>query len=579
MGVRTIMSRYHKEPAITDVTESASTKQQANTNTEQEPDASVDQPEDVDEKPDNQAAINEDTALNEHEINIDKIIDSETGYVDYEKTNFRPTKRRANQRWKDSIYSEIENVVDPANAPVNTYLLKRVNVTLSDQTTATYKAYINPETGLIEKITEIVNCGEDTEIYDYYYYKGNINYIDNYRTRIDKPITISSGDIESRYYFGNDMLVRFIYCTDGKATEYSLSDLSSYSEGTVAQYDFLEKEMINRAYDVYNLAKSIDEAELLSGYVLDEYLVPLDDASVEIVSDGDGKVIATTQTDGDGFYKVLVPVTDKDTYTVKIDKDTLEGVSVYGITALPGSGSYSVDPVYLGYKNNAAVVNVQIMTRDATDYTKGLSGGTIKLRRGINDTQGDVIATGTLDDTGSVIVPMTPGCYTAEVAKGGYETALFTVVVRIDHLATVGFAVPDVGEDEISMILSWESTPLDLDIRAIASLQNRVIKSSIDSVGATMAEVVDIKDVGTDDYRIYVSDYSGMTSQDYMSYNMTNSGAVVTVYDSNGYLGRYHVPVANAGICWEALEVHNKMILPINTYYYTSDGDELWLRK
>ena len=284
----------------------------------------------------------EEDEITDHEMSPEELTDSETGVVDYSINRFKPGKRNKNLKWKDTVFSRIENVNDSASAPVNTFDYKRVTANLKDNKTTEYKVYTNPQNGLVEKITEVENCGEILNILDYYYDNGNINYISEYKTYVDKPINLSSSDIESRFYFRNDCLVRYIYCKDGSATEYELTDIDNYSKGTVDQYDYLEEDMINRAYIVYNVAPSIKETELLYGYVMDEFSMPMEDAKIEIRSENDERVVADTRTDGDGFYKVSIDCTDDETFCAVASKDTLNEVGVFGITAKFGSGKYSV---------------------------------------------------------------------------------------------------------------------------------------------------------------------------------------------------------------------------------------------
>lgn len=521
----------------------------------------------------------EETVPDEHEVELTEIFDEEKEIVDYSKELYKPGKRDKSLKWKDSVFSKIEDIKNPSQAPVNSFVYKRLTVPLADNRSADYKIYTNPETSSIEKITEVMDCGDNREVLDYYFDLGNINYVARYRTFVDKPISISSADIESRYYFKNDCLVRYIFCSEGKATEYSLTDLDTYSQGTIDQYDFLESEMINRAYIVYNVSKNIKESEQLYGYVMDEYQTPLEEAEIVVKRESDGTVVSRTTTDGDGFYKLTVECKSDDTYSVTANKDNLNGLTVYNIPARFGSGKYAVDPMYLSYVDSGAVYNVQIVVRDATDSNKALSGANIALRRGINDKTGEIIASGSLDDTGCANVPMYAGCYTAEVSKGGYETLYFTVNVRVDHQTAVGFMMPDVAEDTVKAVLSWEKTPLDLDIKAISSNGATTIKSSVDSIGATTAEVVSIENIGSDDYRIYVTDYTSIVAQDALSYNMTSSNAVVEIYTAEGMVARLHVPVANCGVIWEAAQVHNMKVLPVNSYFYAIENLPIWTSK
>lgn len=522
----------------------------------------------------------EEEPVKDHVVSADKLVDPETGVLDYSITRFTPGKRNKKLKWKDTVFSKIEDVKDGSKALVNTFDLKRVSVKLPDNEFAEYKVYTDPETEAVAKITETAQNGNSVEVYDYYYDgDGILNYVDGYKTYVEKPVDISSSDIESRYYFDRDTLVRYIYCHDGNATEYNVADIDTYSSGTVDQYDFLEKDMINRAYIVYNVAPSIKESEVLYGYVMDEFSMPMEDASITVRSEEDDRVVAETTTDGDGYYKIAIDCTDDETYSVTAQKYSLIDVSVYGITAKFGSGKYAVEPIYMGYENNTTQYPVQFAVRDAMDPNKPLSGAGIMIRRGLSNRTGEVMQTGELDDNGTGNIMLTSGSYTAEVTKGGYETLFMSVIIRMDHQFAIGFASPDVGEDEYRVVVSWESAPLDLAVKAISSNRNRVIGPSVDSLGLTSAEPVTIDKAGTDDYRLYVIDFGSITSVDMMSYKMTNSCTYADVYNSDGLMGSFHVPVASAGVLWEAFEIRNKTLLPVNSYYYAVEDDDLWKTK
>ena len=521
----------------------------------------------------------EEEVARDHTMSEDDLKKAQSDEVDYSKELFRPAKRNKSLKWKDSVFSRIENVKDSANAPVNTFDYKRVSVRLTGNESSEYKVYTNPENDLVEKITEIRDCGGNLEVLNYYYDDGSINYVAQYKTYVDKPVNLSSATIESRYYFRNDTLVRYIYCKDGSATQYDVASIDTYSKGTVEQYDYLEKDMINRAYIVYNVAPSLPETELLYGYVMDEFSMPMEDAKITVKKGSDDSVVAETVTDGDGHYKVAVDCTDEDTYIVTATKDTLREVGVYNIAAPHGSGKYAVETIYMGYESNPAPYAVQFVVRDATDPNKPLSGAGIMIRNGLYNRSGEVIQTGELDDGGTASVALPSGSYTAEISKGGYETLFLSVIVRNDHQFAVGFSMPDVTEDTYRIAVSWESAPLDLCAKVISSNQARVIGSSVDSLGLTTAESVEIDNAGTDDYSFFLTDFGSITSGDMMSYNMTGSCACVDVYNSDGMIGSFHVPVASAGVVWEAFEIRDNVLLPVNSYYYSVEDDSLWKTK
>ena len=116
-------------------------------------------------------------------------------------------------------------------------------------------------------------------------------------------------------------------------------------------------------------------------------------------------------------------------------------------------------------------------------------------------------------------------------------------------------------------MLSYETTPLDLDIKAFDTYARNSFKSVNDSVGITTAETIEIKGVDSGVYTFYGSDYSDIVSCDMMSYNLSQSGAKMYVYDSDGLEAVFPVPAGHAGVVWRAFEVRNHKIVTINDYY------------
>lgn len=516
-------------------------------------------------------------ALPENLLDVTGLYDKETNVVDYSQTVAEPAERNAKYSWTDTVFSRIENVGNPAEAIVNTFDFSRRYAYMSDGKKMEYQIFTNPETERAEKITTKEYCGDDVEITNYYYDNGRINYIAQYRESVDIPVNLSTRDVRSRYYFSGDTMVKYIFSEAEKATEYNVKEFESYSEGTADQYNFLERDMLNKAYINYNVVKLLSESEKIDGYILDEFNTGLNEIEVTILDENDSEV-AKTLTNPDGYYSLEVPINDSATYKLKAAKDTLDTVYIYNIKAIKGSAYYSAENIYMAYSNTGRIYTVQILARDAANANNGLTEGTLRLRAGINNYDGDVLATGTLDATGAITAPLAAGCYTAEVQKGGYETCYFTVIVKMDHQAVLGYAVSDVGENEVKTILYWDSTPLDLDLRVFSSQGARVDRSGIDSVGSTTAEMVRTTNLGTDTFDCYVSDYSNCNG-DQNSYSMSSSNAYVAVYSADGIQAMYHVPAGHMGVVWKPFEIRNIRILPVNEYYYKVSSDSIWMGK
>ena len=524
------------------------------------------------------AVSDEETVYTEHDADIDKYMTGD-GKLDYSNILFKPAARNTSLKWSDTVFSKIENVKEPSKAAVNTYRMQRKKAVLADDRQQEFCIYTDPETSEIEKITTVEYSDDKLDIIDYYYDKGNINYAAQRSAMIDYPVDISSGRITSRYYFKNDTMVKYSYCEDNKATVFNAASLGDYSEGTVGQYEYLEGDIINRAYITYNAAKTLNEEQHIEGYILDEYDQALADVEIKLYNDDDMTEVARTTTDGDGHYELNIAVNDERGYFLSAWKNEFDEVRIYGITAKTGSGTYFVPTPRLTYAADGAEYNEQVVVRDSLDNNEPVSEASIRLRAGLNCREGDVIASSVLDGTGAAMFTLQAGNYTAEVSKGGYENSFFNVIITMGRPATIGYAVKDLSEDKMQIILAWDITPLDLDGRLISSGGAEVLRGTVDSVGALITETIDLTKDENNSYRYYVSDYSDCTGGDANSGNMTASGARIYIYNNEGLTASYNVPTAHLGVVWEAFNIRGNTVIPVNHYYNVIEPDSYWTNK
>lgn len=473
-----------------------------------------------------------------------------------------------NSGYKDTVFSVIENVADPGNALINTFSFARKSLDEESGKLMDYEVFTNPETGDISKVTTRENCGDLFEITDYYFDNGAVNYIAQYREDTDIPIDLSGDKIESRFYYNKDKMVKYIYCENGKATEYSTNDFSLYSSGTIEQYEYMENMMYESSKTVYDNAKNLEENVVISGYVLDELNCPPADAARVQLLDKNGRVADETETNGDGYYAFIVKADDSREYIINVTgrADTIE-TNVYGIKAEKGAKAVDVDTVYLAYSVYETIYPIQIFVKDAEDPNKALAGADIKFRYGINNRNGETCLSGTLGDAGETMPALRSGNYTAEISKNGYETCYISFTVKSDSTALVAHAVKDVKEGSYKCVLGYDTTPLDLDLRAYDTYGRTMSKSAIDSVGITTAETITLSDVDSGTYTFYVSDYTDIAASDMMSYRLSQSRAKMYIYDSEGLQKVLPVPAGHAGIVWRPFEIRNNRITTINDYY------------
>lgn len=69
-------------------------------------------------------------------------------------------------------------------------------------------------------------------------------------------------------------------------------------------------------------------------------------------------------------------------------------------------------------------------------------------------------------------------------------------------------------------------------------------------------------------YKYFVTDQRGGRSENTMTYEMSVSEAVVKVYNKDGLVASYQVPVNRAGVVWEVFEIDGTEIVPVNNYYF-----------
>ena len=488
-----------------------------------------------------------------------------------------PEPEKEAGEWKDVVFSKLENPKDPKNALINTYNFTRM-VSENDSGHAMDYAVYSDNNGTVEKVTTTENCGDLYEIIDYYYDNGNINYIAQYSEAVDIPIDTSTASVESRYYFADDKLVRYIYCESGKAYEYSIEDIDEYSEGTVDQYYYMEEMMLDKAKATWDNAKNLDETVSVEGYVLDEYNQALKENKVTLI-DENGNVSYETKTDGDGKYSIQVKADDNKEYTLRAERNTLNDVNVYGVKAKKGYKRVSIPTIYMAYTDLEVPYTYQLFVKDADDANVAITDADIKFRNGLNAKDGDAFLSGNLGEFGYISPQLRSGSYTAEVIKDGYETLYLNFVVKADHLASVAYAVKDVGDDELKAVINWEANPLDVDIRCFSSNAVNILRSSNDSVGSTTAEVIDIKGVGSDAYYFFVSDFTDTAIDNYMAYGLTECNAQLALYGKDGIIGTYPVPAAHAGVVWKPIEVRNGNVYEVNDYYTSIGNDSVFKKK
>lgn len=512
-------------------------------------------------------------------IDVSTIVKGEDHTIDYTAIFYEPNKRNIKLTWEDTVFSRIENPKNPSKAAIHSYLMTRTWATREDGKKMEFETYTNPETNRIEKITAIEHCGDYIEVLDYYYNNGKINYIAQHQAIINTPVDITSSDIVGRYYFNNDNLVKFSAVEDQTAYEYQVSKLNDYSSGAIKQYDYLEDTMINWAYITYKAAPALPQTEYIEGYVFDVYNSAMPEVDVSLVSASTGSIVLTTKTNGDGLYSFEAPVTNEDTYTIQIKKQSLDDIHIYNIAAGSGSSSYYVKPAFMSYTQDGAVYHVQVSLRDASANGNGIGGAVLNIRKGLDNKDGEVYVMGTADALGTATIALPAGTFTGELSKPGYETSYFPIIVEMTQTTAYGYTVPELSDGQYRFVTSWNTSPLDIESLLFVDSSKETARSSIDSTDNTKAEMISINNSGTGTNRFFLYDYTNCTGGDVMSYAMSTANTLVTVFGPDGYITSFSVPIGHGGVIWDVCRLQNGKVTSIGDYYTVYQPDSYWTTK
>ncbi len=124
---------------------------------------------------------------------------------------------------------------------------------------------------------------------------------------------------------------------------------------------------------------------------------------------------------------------------------------------------------------------------------------------------------------------------------------------------------PDVAlkDNEYEVILTYRNDKAQLIPSALNLKKNKIDNSQ---------KMVISTDTDTQT-KYFVTDERGGKSDNTMTYEMSNSEAQVKIYNRNGLVASYQVPVNHAGVVWEVFEIRGTDIIPINNYYYAVGKD------
>ena len=324
----------------------------------------------------------------------------------------------------------------------------------------------------------------------------------------------------------------------------------------------------------------------------EDHSVRVPNATVQVCKGN--TVCGETTTDANGEYSIKMPA---DTYELVITADGYVPFTCY-ITVTDNNTVYT--PTFLMIAESDEKYGG--VSGTVTDALTGapLAGVELIFHKGWNNTDGDFVLSLKTDSNGkyeyklrnflTATIGLPVGPYTVLASKDGYVTSFFNVTVLPGKTNgnQNGSLTPEVTGGDYRIVLTWGSTPSDLDshYRAVTTsgYTEHVYYANMQESSA-MLDVDDVSSYGPETTTI--TDFSVIQELTFSVYDYTNggnssntqlgsSGAVVQVYQGDRLVATYNVPGSGVGDTWHVFRMKSDgTITGINTFCTTGNSSSV----
>lgn len=306
-------------------------------------------------------------------------------YLNYQESNYAVGEREEPLRFEGDIKA-VDAKLSADYKKTLRFLREDNEGSVMDVT-----VYIDENHKLIDKLITCEYCADGRELTEYYFEEGQLIYAYAYQN--DVYGLAADGLLPGkRCYFSKDVLVECVLNdqdVDYKNVSYALKDYDVMDEFTKTQYDQLEKDMINSAYTCYEAVRKVPGFAKIYGYVGDEFGGMLSNVHITLKSIAHNYSV-DFDTNGDGYFEVLVPVNLEDDYGIVCKYGEFTDSTVDDIHIKPGTVEYSLGRIYMAEPGNAVhEPNTYLLNANYTS-PKPLSKGEYCITFSYEDTSADL---------------------------------------------------------------------------------------------------------------------------------------------------------------------------------------------
>lgn len=531
--------------------------------------------------------------------------------IDIYAENYSVREPKQKDYWDKSLFYGLEDISTSSDedGQLNNYNIEAK--TLQNKDTGNkidYIIYRNPDTNKVNKIVsmEYLSNGE-IEIVDYYYTdERKVDFIFVHTETEYTPSYATRNKLGERFYYMDDAMVKWRVTTrpNGELDEknYIATKTEWGDQEPCRDWKMLEDvtpelrnqfhenavRMLNAAYNTYDAVVDTESINLVDGWVTDEYGEWISGATIRLFAEGIENCLYECVTDENGKYELYIP-SDAYTYRLEIEKEGFCNEVIYGIEPTVEIVELIQENVCLFQEGEAGWMYFSLRHAFMDEY---ISEATIHIRKGINNRNGDIYDTFYYDEYDNTEVQLEPGNYTLEIECGDYQTAFKNIRYEYDGSIKILLS-PTLNDGEVRIVLDWGEYPQDLDSHLFTPYDGDKEEDEyhigynnkkdpygnhldVDDTDGYGPETMTIRDLGNGCYKYYVADYTHCSEDDPTSYEMSQSGAQVNVYTSEGEVQNFYVPKNRSGVIWEVFEIRNGKINQINRYYSKIEDKKWW---
>lgn len=538
---------------------------------------------------------------------------SAVAQIDIYEENYSAREAQSGSYWDKSLFYELEDIDQKSDEDgiINTYNIEAKKMKNKETgNEIDYILYREPNTNTVNKIVSIEYLkNREIETVEYYFTDaGKVNFIFFHTVTEYTPSYATRNKPGERYYFDdNDAMVKWRITTKKNNEVKEMNYIATKKEmgkqkenpcwimlnhaSKEKQKEFREQavRMLNAAYNTYHAVVDSESINLIDGCVIDEYGEAVADATVRLFAEEREESLVECSTGRDGTYELYIP-SDAYTYRLEIEKEGFLTEVIYNIEPTGEIVELVQENVCLFQNGESG--NMYFTIRHAFLDEEELEEATIYVRKGINNRSGEVYAVlhYNIEDKDTALL-LEPGNYTLEIESEDYQTAYKNIRFSLEDDITILLS-PTLEDGEVRIVLDWGDEPEDLDSHLFTPYNGENAEESYhiyygneedpygnnldrDNTNGYGPETITINNLGYGCYKYYVADYTHCSEKEPASYAMSESGAKVNVYTSEGTVQTFYVPTNRSGVIWEVFEIRNGKINQIN-HYYSQIEDKSW---